>query len=404
VKQSRAWWQGRSKVFLDQCARLIEERIGRAALDGVFLCGSFATGEESIVLETDPPQLLSDVDLVAVGASAGEIRKWSRRRAELGAACEALFGELRFVGRVEVGIMARESLRAQPAKPGVYDMRRAGVVLAGSPTILEAIPAYRPDDIKIEEALVLLENRVIPLLCAYPDAQREYAGSPYEFFYHTARVYTDIAVAALSIAGEYAPGYAARRDRIVAGEKEGSGSALSKFMSPILVSKIDRWTRFKLDPSLETARLRPEPEALMALWNEAAGDLLAFWLFAAARRRGLDAEGRRPVPVAAVAGWSRDLGRWRDHLRGWRPILAGMGGGRSVGLAGELGARLFTASPSDIVRERGIRLLDSVLTHGPEVPVRGSRWGFPHGGGDWKTAVRQLHAAWTGIVFDRRPE
>lgn len=401
MKQSRTSWHNRSRGFLDECARLIERRVQAGSIDGIFLCGSFATGEESVVLETDPPLLLSDVDLVVVGKPVAEIFRWSRRKAELGAACEELFPEIRFSGRVEVGIMTPQTLGDQPAKPGVYDMRSAGVVLSGAPSILDAIPAYRPADITTDEALALLENRVFPLLGARPEGAVIPCGFPYEFLYRVARVYTDIAVAACAIAGKYVSGYSARRDELAAQLAGGKACALREPVTPELFSKIDRWTTYKLDPSLETAGAGADREGAGDLWREAAEDLLAFWRSAAMRRRALAAGTGREISTEALAGWSANCREWRDHLRGWRPVLNALPVREHIASAVSLGPKMISASPMDVVRERGIVLLAELLAHGPDAPVRGSRCVFPGGGADWRTASARLCATWERLVFGR---
>ncbi|HVO76597.1 MAG TPA: hypothetical protein VMT60_01305, partial [Candidatus Bathyarchaeia archaeon] len=126
MKRSRAWWQERTKGFIPEFARVIEERLGADTLEAVFLCGSFALGEETVVLETEPPVLLSDVDLVAIVRSLDALSMWAPRRAELGAACESIMSDVRFSGRVDVGVMLAADLAALPPRPGVFDMRSSG--------------------------------------------------------------------------------------------------------------------------------------------------------------------------------------------------------------------------------------------------------------------------------------
>ncbi|MFA4948352.1 MAG: hypothetical protein WC674_07595, partial [Candidatus Krumholzibacteriia bacterium] len=228
MERSRAWWHSRSRAFLSECACLVEDRIGSETTEAVFLCGSFAAGDESVVLETDPPVLLSDVDFVVVVKSFEALIEWSGRRVELGAACEELWRDVRFSGRVDVGVMLARDLAAMPARPGVYDMRALGKVLAGNPEILERIPAYAPADITAREAVILIENRSISLLGARLGRGRDGETEPYGFLYRIARAYTDIAAAALSIGGAYVPGYAARADLIRAKAGAGGDGSLSR--------------------------------------------------------------------------------------------------------------------------------------------------------------------------------
>ena len=400
MERSRAWWHSRSRAFLSECACLVEDRIGSETTEAVFLCGSFAAGDESVVLETDPPVLLSDVDFVVVVKSFEALIEWSGRRVELGAACEELWRDVRFSGRVDVGVMLARDLAAMPARPGVYDMRALGKVLAGNPEILERIPAYAPADITAREAVILIENRSISLLGARLGRGRDGETEPYGFLYRIARAYTDIAAAALSIGGAYVPGYAARADLIRAKAGAGGDGSLSRLVSPALCDRIDRWTAFKLEPSIAAAAAVQGSRGLEKLWEETANDLLAFWKRAVAG--ALD--GRHDFAGLSVDKLSGRIGHWGsrlDNLRGWREYLSRVSVSRRIALGATLGKRLLSGNPLDTVREEGMRLLEHRVTLGTAVPVRGARGGFPYHGGSWDRAADELCSVWNGIVFGR---
>jgi predicted nucleotidyltransferase len=373
-------------VFLSECARLLESRVGGEATEAVFLCGSFAAGDESIVLETDPPILLSDVDLVVIVKSLEALGEWSLRRAELGSACEALWRDVRFSGRVDIGVMLAGDLAALPARPGVYDMRALGKVLAGNPSILERIPAYAPSDIASREAVILVENRSVSLLDARPGRRFDGETEPYGFLYRIARVYTDIAAAAVSIAGAYVPGYAARAELIRAKAGAGGKDILSRLIDPALGDRIGRWTAFKLEPSIASGGADHGSGGRERLWEAAANDLLAFWMRAAA---------------VELPGRIRSSGSRRDNLRGWKAYLSRVSVSKGIALGLALGKRLLSRSPLDAVREEGMRLLEHRVTLGAAIPVRGARGGFPYRGGSWDRAVEELCSAWNEIVFGR---
>lgn len=400
MERSRAWWQSRSRVFLSECARLVENRIGRDSIEAVFLCGSFAAGDESVVLEADPPVLLSDVDLVVIVKSLETLHEWRGRRADLGAACEDLWRDVRFSGKVDVGVMLVRDLEAMSAKPGVYDMRARGKVLAGNPAILDRIPAYAASDITAREAVVLVENRGVSLLDLRPGGRCRGETEPYRFLYGIARAYTDIAAAALAIAGAYVPGYAARVDRVRAMAGGGGDDALPRLVSPVLGGRIERWTAFKLEPSLVAAAIDEGPRGLERIWEEAAVDLVAFWKKAVGGE--LDgATGSVECAAGALSGRMGYSGSRRDRLRGWKAYLAGLGVPRGFALGAALGGRLLSESPLDAVREEGMKLLEHRIALGAAAPVRGARGGFPYRGGSWDRAAQELCSIWKSLVFGR---
>lgn len=386
--------------FIPECARAIEKRLGAEAIEAIFVCGSFALGDESIVLETAPPVLLSDVDLVVVVKSLDALFAWTSRRSELGAACERIADDVRFSGRVDVGVMLAEDLAALPPRPGVYDMRAKGRVLSGNPRILELIPDYAPSEITAREALILIENRMIALIDSRGNAHRRPEAEPYGQWYGIARVYTDIAAAAVSIAGAYVPGYAARRDLIRM--KTGRGDALfSGLLSTDIVGNIDRWTRYKLEPSIETAGVGSGPGAFDELWEEAARDVLLFWRKAATHAREPRCDLSNPLRVEELAGKRHMYRDWRNHVRGWRTVLGGVPGPRRIPCAAGLGVRLVSLSPLDAVREAGVRLLDRRLALGADSSVTGAPGGFPYHGGSWDDAAAELTCVWNNLVFGR---
>jgi len=386
---------------VSECARLIENRLGGEAVEAICLCGSFAAGDETVVLETDPPIVLSDLDLVVIVTSFEDHAAWLKRRVELGSACEALMSDVRFSGHVEVGVMLAEDLRTLPARPGVYDMRERGRVLRGDSKILKLIPAYATGDITGREALILIENRVIPLIDSRHGARPGSDAEPYGFLYGIARGYTDIAAAALSLAGAYVPGYAARSSRIRAETEREKDGILSRLMRPELVDRIERWTRFKLEPSKGAAGVRMDPRVSPELWEDACRDILFFWRQAATHLFEARGDISKPLPFGALTGRGRSLWNWRNHVRAWRAFLSGVPAPRRIVHAAALGSRLLSENPLDIVREEGMRLLDHRLSHGTDVPVRGARGGFPYHGGSWESAAAELSSAWNALVFGR---
>jgi predicted nucleotidyltransferase len=402
VKHTRAWWQERSRGFLSECARLIVNRIGSGTVEAVFLCGSFATGDETIVLETTAaPILLSDVDLVVIVASLANLSEWAPRRGELGAACENLMREVRFSGRVDVGVMLARDLEELPARPGVYDMRARGRVLAGNPRILELIPDYAPSDITVREALTLIGNRGVALLDSLPPAMPSGDAETFGYRYRIARVYTDIAAAALSTAGEYVPGYAARSDLIrrMIGDRD---TLITSLVPPGVLADIERWTRFKLEPSIESAGSPAEPGVFEGLWEKAARDILYFWRQTAGRVLDPRRDLSDPLPIDALAGRTGAYRDWRRHVRAWRAYLSRLPAPRRIALAAALRSNMLSANPLDVVRDEGMKLIECRLARGREARIPGARGGFPHRGGHWEGATGELCSIWNDLVFGRR--
>lgn len=402
MDQSRASLTTQLPSFLSECAELLAGRIGADRIEGVFVCGSVAAGEETIVRETEPPILLSDVDLVVVLRSIDTLREWYPRRVELGAACEPLAAPISFAGRIDVGLFLPSDLGKLPASPGVYDMRRAGRMLRGGARLLELIPDYEKAAIAPREGIILVENRIASFLGSYPPESALSRTELYEFLYQVARVYTDLAVAALCIAGRYEPGYRRRRSvlkEIVESEK---GGLVAGLVSAEILSKVDRWTSFKIEPSVAALGVAPEPQVLRRVWVDAAKDILWFWRQAYSYVRDRGADLLHPLAVEALIGRGRRPGGWMDHLRSWRIFLSRYPAMKRCMIAGSIGTRLITSVPLDLVREHAVRLLHQRLAFGSERRVGGGSLGFPYTGGAWTDAASQLSSIWREIVFGRK--
>ena len=220
--------------FLDRCAGLIVEAADEGRIVACILCGSFATGEGSIVEESDKSIFLSDVDIVAVADDLDTHRSIRVRRNEIGEACESLLPGVEFAGRVDVGVLLAGEFGELPHSPGIHDMRKNGRVLRGPEDMLLRIPERAPSTIGADQALRLVENRVPPLLLSH-GAAGSAGGDRWRFIYAISRVYTDIATAALCLAGRYESGYALRARRF-AGVAE-SGAAWRELEKPV-----ENWT------------------------------------------------------------------------------------------------------------------------------------------------------------------
>lgn len=389
-------------TFLAECASLIVDRIGVERVRAVFVCGSVATEEETLVRETTPPLMLSDVDLAVIVDSLRTHGEWYPRRGELGAACERLAGGVTFVGHVDVGILLGTDLAKLPPRPGVYDMRAAGRMLRGSRAALAEIPAYAARAVDGAEAVALIENRIASLLGAYPREGDRAAEGTYGVLYAVARVYTDIAVAALCVAGRYESGYERRR-RSLRVLVEGEGNpVVAGMVSPEILMKVDRWTRFKLEPTIGALGVAPETPVLRRVWTESAKDILWFWRQVGTYLRDENADLLHPLPVDALGGARRALRRWRENTRSWNAFLPRYPLGKRIALAASLGAGMLASTPLETVRSRGVRLLAQRLAFGGEAGVQGGPCGFPHAGGRWEDAAAELASIWHEIVAGRR--
>jgi len=396
------WRQERFQPFLDACADLLIERIGERNVRGIFLCGSFAADEGSVVFETKIPIILSDVDLVVVLESLESMRAFYKIRNELGNACEKLMPKARFSGHVDIGMFLSESLRGLPPRPGVFEMKALGRMLYGDDKVLDLIPTFEPAAIGTREAVILIENRIISLLGAFFEKSGESRENIYSFLYEVARVYTDLATAALCLTCLYRPGYRIRWELLRTAIEDQDLDLLRRLLPAELVSKIGRWTIFKLSPSIENHGIATDDGFMMQLWEECERDILGFWRRGEAYVQDADVTLADPPSVSTLLATRKRSGKWIDHYRNWNWYLSGLPRMRRISLFFAIGKRLLSMNPIDIVREQGVILIDRHIDREADGYIPKPPGGFPHPGGTWRDVTASLVSVWRELVSGRK--
>lgn len=392
------WWPDMFRSFLRSSSSYILDRLDDRNVRALILTGSFALDEGSVVFAPSGPVFLSDVDLVLVLSSRETHAAAYRLRCELGKGCEELFPEAVFSGRIEIGTFLLEELKRLPARPGVFDLRSHGVVLWGDRDVLAQIPAYREEDIDGDEALVLVENRMMSLLKAYPAEDGGVKDLSHAFCYEVARVHTDIATAALCIDRSYRSGYG-QRARLLA-ERVDNGS-IAHLVSRTVLADVARWTRFKIDPSSGLEEAHRAGQSAREYWSETARVVLDFWRRGAVHVFDSRSDPDRPPSVPSLLRRRRRRGWGFDNLRFWKGWLSHLPLKERILVAASLRGALVRMSPLDAVREDGIRLIDHWVRSGEAVPLPGLAVAGAGAGGGWRAAAADAHGIWAGMVFGR---
>jgi hypothetical protein len=382
-------------AFFVSCANAVLEKAGREGVAGVFLGGSLALGEGGIDTTSGKPELIGDVDLLAVVSSLRAHERLYSMRRELGSACEAISEGIEFKGRVDVGVMLPADLESMGPSPFVYDLKNHGVMLYGSADLLERIPGYAEGEIGGPEVTKLLENRIASLLGSYEMAERDEGADRRLFLYEISKVYTDICTAVLCMSGLYVSGYAARCKRLREARIEG------ELVLPVpedLFDDIESWTRFKLSPSSRGGGDGAGSPPPIELWDASAGLALDWWMLCEGllQDRG---RGREMVSSAEILLRRRIRAVRGGNLRAWMRMTDRWPVSRKIELAAGLRKAVFSIDPLGYVREWGIRLLDIYAGGRKEERVARPAARYPHDGGSWEKAVRGTIGAWREIVY-----
>lgn len=390
------WWPARFRTFMGASTARLVERIGAGDVRAVILSGSFAAGEGSVLFEESGPLFLSDIDLVVVLETLTAHARWYERRGELGEACEALFPEATFSGRFDVGTFLPGDLPSLPPRPGVFDLASHGVVLWGDADVLSLVPSYGEDRIDGVEALVLLENRMISLLGAYPDGDDSERDFTAPFRYEIARVYTDIATAVLCAAHAYRPGYGARV-RVLS--EYARAGRIDGLIPPQLVPLVERWTDFKLDPGSGSPERERRGGVPLGLWEEAARHLLDTWRRCGAHRQGLPTDDTNLPPAASLIRRRGHAHGRLDVLRSWRRWLARLPIADRMRTVAALRGALLRLAPLDAIRNDGVRLIERRVRGGAACGVPPLTIASGDRRERWESAAGRVHRMWAKIVF-----
>ncbi|HER43478.1 MAG TPA: nucleotidyltransferase domain-containing protein [Candidatus Eisenbacteria bacterium] len=382
--------------YIETCAEHLAETIGSHEIDDIILCGSFALGEGGISFDSTPALLLSDIDILVVLRRFDTLKRLLPERYELGRSCEALTDDLRFSGRVDVGLMLPEDLERMPPRPGVFDLKRHGRTICGSGRALDLVPEYPADRVGGREAVILLENRIVPLLGRFGDIAAATKGFPYEFLYEIARVYTDIATAFLSISGLYVSGYANRSRLFAEAVEEG------RILLPVpegTASLVAGWTEYKLRPSRARLERDADPEYLGRLWDEASRCIISCW---AACESFLQGKGPGSESVQRLLEAREPADGVRTNLRAWRAFIAGTPiGSRLARLLGG-GAILFRNDPSSLIRTAALELMNRYVEGRTQNGAKGVSGLTGGGRRTWEEAALEVFELWNETVFGRR--
>lgn len=193
----------------DIAGRIIDV-LGEANVRCVFIAGSVAAGEVNSFDASGVVELLSDIDLYVV--VAGSVDLGAARRSVRGvmSAYPRSTERYRMLGSPDVGVFDEADLLGQPVRPGTVGLVQQRIELFGQ-SIGEALE-HRFGDGKVapEEALYLLENRLLEIGDAWAvvqngESERRYAD------YVVLKGCADVATAVLISRGEFV---AARSRRV----------------------------------------------------------------------------------------------------------------------------------------------------------------------------------------------
>lgn len=353
-------------------------------LVALLLAGSHAAGEAVWLEHGGRRVALSDVDLYAAMRDEAACGAAAARAAAGRVAASVRLRAVGLEAPLEVGFLTAAGLARMPAKPGTIELARHGRVVAGDAAAHARVPRWSPRDVPAEEAMLLLENRGLELLLAWPLLGSEDPLERARARHGTLKAAADLA-AVLSLAGGELPdGTAARvtlaRERLagVPALAAAAGDDLRRLWSACVA-----WRSGGVSPS--------EPDAVKAEWLAAVRAWCAVWewRFAALARdpweRALRSASRASLP--------------RRLRRGLRAPGPGSFGRRlALAVAGTPQHRV-NATAAVLLRIAASSPHDAELPAGARAALR--RLGVS-AAETWEAARRDVVRAWDEVVLGGR--
>jgi hypothetical protein len=334
------------------------------ALQAIVLTGSLARDEATIIRHPQGLELLGDADFLVV-FSAGSPMQNVAQEAALSHRIEELLLKEGLRCTVHAHAVSSQYFRNLPRAIFSYELRKCGRVVWGDPGILELIPDFSAADLPREDAWRMLCNRMIEHLAFVHRLTADSAELPPDLHYATVKLFLDMATSYLVFAGQYAPSYqerAQRLQRMAADPLANAPFPLAKF-----AARVSDCTMWKLAGDDEYR------ESSVELWKEAISYVRRLW-----RWQVLELAGK--TGVLTVGELSRQLAQQqtaKQRLRGWASLVNRRGGLKSVAQWPRWMRLAFQATPRYLVYQAATEVayrLPCLVKHSGEPPRLDVNW------------------------------
>jgi hypothetical protein len=308
-----------------QVARLCFQMHGES-LRAVVLTGSLARDEATLVEERNSWRLLGDAEFLLIFQPRASLPP-KVAMGFLRQNIETSISRLGIAGEISISVAHAKYLRSLRPHIFAYELKNCGQVVGGDSEILTQIPCFSATDIPLEDGWRLLSNRMVEQLEVLEDLEQRPKLLPPRLHYSTVKLYLDMATSFLLFAGQYAPTYEerAQRLRMLADTQPADDKApfnLRQFCDR--VSECTQWKLSEIDCDTSSIS-QPPGERDSTWWEEAVGYAQALWGWELALLTGSTGE----------VGNQELLKRWMNcqpvyrHFPGWLHVLRNQGWHRS---------------------------------------------------------------------------
>lgn len=289
-------------VVSAECSKAFGSRIV-----SLILTGSAARGEVTAVSRGTQWKLLSDAEFLAVVQANDKSDSKTAALVREESAKELRSEDIEV--SIDIAVVTHSYFRSLPPYIFSYELRSYGKVVSGDVSLLGLIPSFTAADISKEDAWRLLCNRMIEQFAFLDDMESATLELTPALEYATVKLYLDMATSYLVFAGQYAPTYRERADRLLmlaSHANEDGPFPLAKF-----ASRIAECTAWKLSGDDEDSL------GGMEFWREAISYMRRLWRWEMIQLTHASGE-------LTIASLSKRLGEQltaKQRLRGWMSLV-----------------------------------------------------------------------------------
>lgn len=289
-------------VVAAECSAAFGDRIL-----SLVVTGSVARDEATVVSLDSGWKLLGDAEfLVVVRQTSGPADATSLDFIK--SESEAKLRSERIEVDIDLGLVRTSYLKNLPPHIFSYELRACGKVISGDPGILNLIPTYGPKDLSREDAWRLLCNRMIEQFRFMGEPMNSATQLSPRLHYATVKLFLDMATSYLVFAGDYAPTYRERAERLMAlAQQAGNASTFPLRKFAIRVTECTSW---KLTGDGADYDNRVE------FWHEAINYMRRLWRWEMLQLTGERSEFAIHCLMARLASQQGI----KQRLRGWMSL------------------------------------------------------------------------------------
>ncbi len=271
-------------------------------LRAIVLTGSVARDEGTFVTRSGNLELLGDADFLLVYEGRAKAPN-SDAEITLSRNIEETLSRHEIRCKITAHAVLPKYFRALRPSIFSYELKTCGRIVWGDSRVLDSIREFSVADIPREDAWRLLCNRMIEHLAFVEDLSCVQTELSEGLYYATLKLFIDMATSYLIFAGQYAPSYRERAQRLCELKQHSNQPfPLNKF-----ASRVAECTAWKISCGEEPGELR------MELWQEALSYARRLWRWEMIELAGMP----RALTISELSAEFARKQTAKQRLRGW---------------------------------------------------------------------------------------